>query len=180
MSRSGGGAVPSPDTWAGGRFTVAACQRSLPSLRPEPSSPASTFFASLCAVPSAATTTAPLVTFFIGSPSPRRRSSPTSLPHPEIGKPGARRGGRRWWKRPQLTTVGQDVEAKGRAAADALLEVMERGRNGAAGRAERLLLPTHLVVRDSSGPAPPPARRTPPASPRRNPVKDRRPRVAVA
>src|SRR5438270_3121 len=52
MSRSGGGAVPSVDTWSGGRFTVAACHRSLPSLRLGPSSPATicaAFFATFCA-----------------------------------------------------------------------------------------------------------------------------------
>ena len=53
--------------------------------------------------------------------------------------------------RPTLTTVRQDVEAKGRAAADALLAAL-------AGQPlpspQHLLLPTELVVRESSGPAP--------------------------
>lgn len=52
--------------------------------------------------------------------------------------------------RPSLTTVRQDIEAKGHAAADALLAAL-------AGEPlpspEHLLLPTELVPRESSGPA---------------------------
>jgi DNA-binding LacI/PurR family transcriptional regulator len=55
--------------------------------------------------------------------------------------------------RPALTTVRQDVDAKGKAAAAALLEAMEGARNGPRGRASRVLLTTDLVVRESTGPA---------------------------
>jgi DNA-binding LacI/PurR family transcriptional regulator len=58
--------------------------------------------------------------------------------------------------RPSLTTVRQDVEAKGRAAADALLVAL-------AGQPlpspEHLLMPTELVARESTGPAPTRTRR---------------------
>lgn len=57
-------------------------------------------------------------------------------------------------RQPALTTVRQDVAAKGRAAAQALAASIERSRNGAAGRARHLLLPTELVVRGSTGPPP--------------------------
>ena len=57
---------------------------------------------------------------------------------------------------PALTTVRQDLGAKGRAAADALLEAIDAQRSGALGRPTQTLLDTDLVVRDSSGP--PPAR----------------------
>jgi DNA-binding LacI/PurR family transcriptional regulator len=56
--------------------------------------------------------------------------------------------------RPMLTTVRQDVEAKGKAAAAALLEAMGRTGAGGAGRAKRVVLPTELVVRDSTAPPP--------------------------
>lgn len=59
--------------------------------------------------------------------------------------------------RPALTTVRQDVEVKGRAAAAALRVAIERARTGDAGPVEHVLLPTELVVRDST--APPPGRR---------------------
>lgn len=58
--------------------------------------------------------------------------------------------------RPALTTVRQDLAAKGRAAAGALTRAIERARTGAAAEPERLVLPTELVVRRST--APPPAR----------------------
>lgn len=48
--------------------------------------------------------------------------------------------------RPPLTTVHQDVPAKGRAAVTAIAEVM------AGGRPAPVLLPTSLVVRDSTAP----------------------------
>jgi DNA-binding LacI/PurR family transcriptional regulator len=59
--------------------------------------------------------------------------------------------------RPTLTTVRQDVSAKGRAAAGALLAAIERGRSGRDGRVRHVVLPTELVVRDST--ARPPRRR---------------------
>jgi DNA-binding LacI/PurR family transcriptional regulator len=52
--------------------------------------------------------------------------------------------------RPRLTTVRQDVEAKGKAAAAALLDAMARAKAGTSGRVRRLVLPTELVVRDST------------------------------
>jgi DNA-binding LacI/PurR family transcriptional regulator len=59
--------------------------------------------------------------------------------------------------RPQLTTVRQDVTEKGRLAAGALRTAMEHHRRGTTGRAEHVVLPTELVVRDSTA-APPAAR----------------------
>jgi DNA-binding LacI/PurR family transcriptional regulator len=56
--------------------------------------------------------------------------------------------------RPTLTTVRQDVDAKGHAAVAALVAAMERARSGeAADPATRVLLPTELVVRESTAPA---------------------------
>lgn len=55
--------------------------------------------------------------------------------------------------RPELTTVRQDVAGKGRAAAAALIETMARVRAGDAVEPRRIVLPTELVVRDSTGPA---------------------------
>lgn len=63
--------------------------------------------------------------------------------------------------RPALTTVRQDVTAKGRAAAAALTAAIERDRDGAAGRARHIRLPTELVVRDSTAP---PTATSPPGS----------------
>jgi DNA-binding LacI/PurR family transcriptional regulator len=57
--------------------------------------------------------------------------------------------------RPTLTTVRQDVDAKGKAAAAALLEVIDDARRGASRPASRVLLPTELIVRESTGPAVP-------------------------
>jgi DNA-binding LacI/PurR family transcriptional regulator len=51
---------------------------------------------------------------------------------------------------PPLTTVRQDVAAKGRAAAAALVVAIERSKTGTSGRARHLVLPTELVVRDST------------------------------
>ena len=59
------------------------------------------------------------------------------------------------WAQPALTTVRQDVTAKGRAAAVALTAAIARAKAQTTGRARHLLLPTELVVRDST--APPPA-----------------------
>lgn len=52
--------------------------------------------------------------------------------------------------RPALTTVRQDVAAKGRAATAALTAAIERGRTGATAGVRHVLLPTELVVRDST------------------------------
>jgi DNA-binding LacI/PurR family transcriptional regulator len=60
--------------------------------------------------------------------------------------------------RPALTTVRQDVRAKGRAAAAALITAIERSKTGRTGRVRHLVLPTELVVRDSTA-APPTGRR---------------------
>lgn len=57
--------------------------------------------------------------------------------------------------RPTLTTVRQDVQAKGRVAAAALSKAIEDTRAGRPVTAEHVLLPTELVVRGST--APPPA-----------------------
>lgn len=52
--------------------------------------------------------------------------------------------------RPALTTVRQDVAAKGHAAAAALTAAIQRSRTGTTGRVRHVLLPTELVVRDST------------------------------
>ena len=59
--------------------------------------------------------------------------------------------------RPALTTVRQDVAAKGRAATEALTEAISRSQQGQSARVRHVLLPTELVVRAST--APPPGRR---------------------
>lgn len=59
--------------------------------------------------------------------------------------------------RPALTTVRQDVVAKGRAAAAQLTAAIARHRDSAREAdddAVRVVLPTELVVRHSTGPAP--------------------------
>jgi DNA-binding LacI/PurR family transcriptional regulator len=67
------------------------------------------------------------------------------------------------WTDPPLTTVRQDVDAKGRAAVGALLDAIAARRAGmASGPAPgpapnpvpHVTLPTELVVRGSTGPAP--------------------------
>ena len=73
------------------------------------------------------------------------------------------------WTDPPLTTVRQDVDAKGRAAVGALLDLLAAhpstpggGRRRAARHAasdppptaSRVTLPTELVVRGSTGPPP--------------------------
>jgi|tagenome__1003787_1003787.scaffolds.fasta_scaffold20785655_2 DNA-binding LacI/PurR family transcriptional regulator len=55
------------------------------------------------------------------------------------------------WMRPALTTVRQDVDAKGRTAVRALTTEMERAKTRPRGRAKRVLLDTTLVVRESTG-----------------------------
>jgi DNA-binding LacI/PurR family transcriptional regulator len=57
--------------------------------------------------------------------------------------------------RPQLTTVRQDIVAKGRTSATELQRAMEARRSGTKARAKHIVLATELVVRDST--APPPA-----------------------
>ena len=52
--------------------------------------------------------------------------------------------------RPQLTTVRQDVAEKGKVSAAELKRVMEAKRGGTKARAKHLVLPTELVVRDST------------------------------
>jgi DNA-binding LacI/PurR family transcriptional regulator len=49
---------------------------------------------------------------------------------------------------PPLTTVSQPHEEKGRLAAGALIEAIERGSRG---EPSRTFLPTELVVRESTG-----------------------------
>ncbi|HET9945555.1 MAG TPA: LacI family DNA-binding transcriptional regulator [Actinomycetes bacterium] len=56
--------------------------------------------------------------------------------------------------RPELTTVRQPIAEKGRAAAAALTAVIEAAQAGRTLPAEHVVLPTELVVRDSTGPAP--------------------------
>jgi DNA-binding LacI/PurR family transcriptional regulator len=55
--------------------------------------------------------------------------------------------------RPALTTVRQDVDAKGRTAVRALTTAIERAERRPATRAKHVLLDTELVVRDSTAPA---------------------------
>ena len=60
--------------------------------------------------------------------------------------------------RPALTTVRQPVDEKARVAARAVLAAIDAADSPGAGRrasrARHVLLPTELVVRDSTGPAP--------------------------
>jgi DNA-binding LacI/PurR family transcriptional regulator len=67
---------------------------------------------------------------------------------------------------PLLTTVRQDVAAKGREAAAALVKALDRPGTERGGRGRHLVLPTELVVRDSTAPPRRPAGRRP--SGRRN------------
>jgi DNA-binding LacI/PurR family transcriptional regulator len=52
--------------------------------------------------------------------------------------------------RPPLTTVRQDIHAKGHAAAAALTQAIGAARNGSPGPAAHLCLPTELIVRGST------------------------------
>ncbi len=52
--------------------------------------------------------------------------------------------------RPQLTTVRQDIDEKGRTSAAELRRVMDARRAGTKGRARHVKLPTELVVRGST------------------------------
>ena len=56
--------------------------------------------------------------------------------------------------RPPLTTVRQDVPAKGRLAAAALVAAIAQAKDGAKRRARHQLVPTELVVRDSTASPP--------------------------
>lgn len=56
---------------------------------------------------------------------------------------------------PALTTVRQDIVAKGHLAASSLITAIERSRSGTSAQVRHLTQPTELVVRDST--APPPA-----------------------
>jgi DNA-binding LacI/PurR family transcriptional regulator len=55
---------------------------------------------------------------------------------------------------PALTTVRQDVSEKGRLAAEALSAAIEAARAGRRAKVRHRTLPTELVVRESTGPAP--------------------------
>ncbi|WP_121254431.1 LacI family DNA-binding transcriptional regulator [Nocardioides ferulae] len=55
---------------------------------------------------------------------------------------------------PSLTTVSQDVAAKAEAAVQALTEVLAARRDKRPDPVEHATLPTRLVVRESTGPAP--------------------------
>ncbi|MGH8777222.1 MAG: LacI family DNA-binding transcriptional regulator [Jiangellaceae bacterium] len=56
--------------------------------------------------------------------------------------------------RPALTTVRQDVAAKGRLAATALATAIQQARTGARPRVRHLTLPTELFVRQTTAAAP--------------------------
>jgi DNA-binding LacI/PurR family transcriptional regulator len=56
--------------------------------------------------------------------------------------------------RPALTTVRQDIEAKGRAAATALTAAIAQTRLSGETKPEHVLLPTDLVIRDSTAARP--------------------------
>jgi DNA-binding LacI/PurR family transcriptional regulator len=55
---------------------------------------------------------------------------------------------------PALTTIRQDVDAKGRAAASALLAATEGAKSGRSKRAKHIVLPTELIVRASTAHVP--------------------------
>ncbi len=57
--------------------------------------------------------------------------------------------------RPALTTVRQDVAAKGHAAAAALTAAIAQSRSGTTTQVHHVLLPTELVIRDSTAKPPP-------------------------
>jgi len=57
--------------------------------------------------------------------------------------------------RPPLTTVRQDIAAKGHAAAAALTAAIQSARTGNSARARHVLLPTELVIRESTAKARP-------------------------
>jgi DNA-binding LacI/PurR family transcriptional regulator len=53
-------------------------------------------------------------------------------------------------RRPALTTVRQDVDAQGRAAAGALRTAIQHARAGRPVVPEHVLLPAELVVRETT------------------------------
>jgi DNA-binding LacI/PurR family transcriptional regulator len=55
---------------------------------------------------------------------------------------------------PALTTVRQDAQGKGRAAAAALINGIEHAGGRPARRGRHVLLPTELIIRDSTAPPP--------------------------
>ena len=55
--------------------------------------------------------------------------------------------------RPALTTVRQDVAEKGRTAAAALTVAIGQSRSGVVAETRHVMLPTELIVRDSTAPA---------------------------
>jgi DNA-binding LacI/PurR family transcriptional regulator len=55
--------------------------------------------------------------------------------------------------RPALTTVRQDLAVKGRETASALITAIAEARAGGNVHARHVVVPTELVVRDSTGPA---------------------------
>jgi DNA-binding LacI/PurR family transcriptional regulator len=59
--------------------------------------------------------------------------------------------------RPHLTTVRQDVAEKGRVSAAELRRTMAAVSEGVTAEVDRIVLPTELVVRDSTAPPPDPA-----------------------
>ena len=54
---------------------------------------------------------------------------------------------------PTLTTVRQDVAAKGHAATSALINAIARSRDGSAPAGDHVILATEIVIRESTGPA---------------------------
>lgn len=56
--------------------------------------------------------------------------------------------------RPPLTTVRQDAAAKGRIAAATLITALARRRGGAEPEISHVMLPTELIVRESTAPPP--------------------------
>ncbi|HEY5516484.1 MAG TPA: substrate-binding domain-containing protein, partial [Pengzhenrongella sp.] len=58
--------------------------------------------------------------------------------------------------RPALTTVRQDIVAKGRVAAAQLTAAIERRRKGEIEEPPRVVMPTELIVRHSTAPPPQP------------------------
>jgi DNA-binding LacI/PurR family transcriptional regulator len=55
---------------------------------------------------------------------------------------------------PALTTVHQDITAKGRLAASSLITAIERARSGSEAHVRHLTQPTELIVRESTAPPP--------------------------
>jgi DNA-binding LacI/PurR family transcriptional regulator len=66
---------------------------------------------------------------------------------------------------PTLTTVRQDANAKGRAAVAALMTAIEKAKTQPTSRGRHIVLPTELVVRESTA-RPPKSQRRPKAHPK--------------